>query len=69
MKAIVNISEVNIDSVVGNKVHLCESCTQDVPTCHAKFGDLLFGDGFGSDNVCCCPYYEPIKRKEKDTEK
>lgn len=54
--------------VVGNKVNLCDSCTKDIATCPTTFADVLFGDGFGDDNVCCCSYYEPIKRKERDTE-
>ena len=26
----------------------------------------MFGDGVGDDNVCCCSYYDPIKKKAKE---
>jgi len=67
MKIVIN----EIDgTVVGNKVHLCDSCTHEYPVCNAGSADVLFGDGVGDDNVCCCSCYDPIKKKmtEKVTE-
>lgn len=57
--------EVGIDNVVikGNKVNLCDSCKHEYPVCVAGSADVLFGDGVGDDNVCCCSCYEPIKKK------
>ena len=60
MKFIIN----EIDgTIVGNKVNLCESCNHEYPVCMAGSADVLFGDGVGNDNVCCCSYYAPIKKK------
>ena len=62
MKIIIN----EIDgTVVGNKVNLCESCRLEYPVCIAGSADVLFGDGVGGDNVCCCAYYDPIERKKQ----
>jgi len=62
MKIIIN----EIDgTVVGNKVNLCDSCKHEYPVCMAGSADVLFGDGVGSDNVCCCACYEPIERKKQ----
>ena len=62
MKFIIN----EIDgTVVGNKVNLCESCNHEYPVCMAGSADVLFGDGVGDDNVCCCSYYAPIERKKQ----
>ena len=62
MKVDINVTEV---SVYGNKVHLCESCKCDYPECQSMGKDVLFGDGIGNDNICCCAYYEPIERKKQ----
>ena len=55
-------------SVIGNKVNLCDSCKHDYPVCVAGSADVLFGDGEGNDNVCCCALYAPIKCKREVTE-
>ena len=46
-------------SVTQNKVNLCSSCKHGYPSCPAKVTDVLFGDGTGYDNICCCAYYKP----------
>jgi len=55
-------------SVIGNKVNLCDSCKHEYPVCVAGSADVLFGDGEGNDNVCCCALYAPIKCKREVTE-
>lgn len=47
---------------VNNKVHLCDSCTHSYPDCSAKGHDVLFGNGKGNDNICCCNQYEAVGR-------
>jgi len=47
------------DEIKNNKVNLCSSCElykEHFPEC----GDVnvLFGDGVGNDNVCCCNGYQ-----------
>ena len=51
--------------VEDNKVNLCDSCEQEYAECPAHGSDILFGDGFGKDNVVCCACYRPIMKKEK----
>lgn len=46
-------------SVTQNKVNLCSSCKHGYPSCPAKVADVLYGDGTGCDNICCCAYYKP----------
>ena len=43
---------------MSNKVHLCNSCMNEFPTC--KNDHVIFGDGVGNDNVCCCSAYKPL---------
>ena len=45
--------------VKNNKVNLCDSCCNDYPTCPADNDGVLFGDGTGNDNICCCNCYKP----------
>ena len=49
--------------VSGNRVNLCDSCMREFPWCD---GEMIFGDGKGNDNVCCCDKYEPISKKVRD---
>lgn len=42
------------------KRHLCLTCTQEVPTCSAKYKGIEFGDRVGNDNVVNCNEYEDI---------
>ena len=51
-------------SIVGNEVHLCESCKHDYPECETEIDDALFGDGKGHDNIACCNRYEPLQKRE-----
>ena len=50
-------------TVRDNNVNLCDSCRFTFPDCGVT--DVLFGDGIGNDNICCCGTYEP---GEKDAE-
>ena len=45
--------------ITGNKVNLCDSCSQSYPECPSEFENLIFGDGIGNDNICACSYYSP----------
>ena len=40
----------------GNKVNLCDTCRHTYPDCGQT--DVLFGDGIGNDNICCCGKYK-----------
>lgn len=46
--------------VENNKVHLCASCGHKYPECPSGKADVLYGDGVGNDNICCCSRYEPL---------
>lgn len=48
-----------------NSVNLCESCKEEYAECGSTVHDIIFGDGVGNDNVCCCARYEPIQRKTR----
>lgn len=50
--------------VKNNKVHLCASCGHIYPICLSGIEDVLFGEGVGKDNICCCSKYEPITCNE-----
>ena len=47
--------------VRGNAVHLCESCKNEYPECDGAIDNIMFGDGVGNDNICCCASYKPLK--------
>lgn len=47
-------------TATNNKVNLCDSCRNNYPECN---GDVLFGDGVGNDNICCCNCYNPLQTK------
>lgn len=49
-------------TIVGNKVNLCDSCKHEYLMCKAGSEDVLYGNDEDC-NVCCCYYYEPIKKK------
>ncbi len=44
--------------MTNNKVNLCDSCKYTYPDCSANENDILFGDGIGKDNICCCNSYQ-----------
>lgn len=52
------LHEVTADSIENNSIHLCDSCLNKYPECDAV--EIIFGDGRGDDNICCCNKYEPI---------
>lgn len=51
--------------VRNNSVHLCDSCYNCYPECDASDG-ILFGDGVGGDNICCCNKYVPLAERDTD---
>jgi hypothetical protein len=42
---------------LNNQIHLCDSCISNYPNCPAENKDVLFGNGVGNDNICCCAKY------------
>ena len=48
-----------IPSVLNNQVNLCDSCTYTYPECPSEINDIIFGNGFGNDNICACNKYQP----------
>ena len=51
---------------LNNQIHLCDSCKYNYPNCPSENEDVLFGNGVGNDNICCCAKYfvsadRPIK--------
>ena len=42
---------------LNNQIHLCDSCKYDYPNCPSENEDVLFGNGIGDDNICCCAKY------------
>lgn len=44
--------------VLNNSINLCDSCKYDFPECPSGKDDVLFGDGKGNDNICCCNKYQ-----------
>lgn len=51
-----------ISTVKNNGVNLCDSCYNEYPDCSAE--NVLFGDGVGKDNICCCSEYCPLWTRE-----
>lgn len=47
------------EHIENNGVHLCKSCSNRYPECDAD-GGVIFGDGTGNDNICCCNKYIPV---------
>jgi len=39
-----------------NKVHLCKSCCKTFADCNGK--NLIYGTGYGLDNIAACSEYE-----------
>jgi hypothetical protein len=59
-------TEPDEQSVKNNNIHLCWSCQNSYPECHAKVEDVLLGDGVGNDNICCCNAYRPTESNASD---
>ena len=49
------VDPIDIVTVEGNKVNLCDSGSKVYPGCDAE--EFLFGDG--DNNICCCNMYVP----------
>ena len=60
------LKDIRPVEIEGNKVNLCDSCMYEYPTCDSGPNDTFFGDGKGSDNVCCCSRYEPLQSKRRE---
>lgn len=43
---------------IHNEVHLCLSCSYEVPTCDPE--NLIMGNGSGEDNIVACNIYDPL---------
>ena len=52
--------------VKNNEIHLCNSCCREYPKCDDEKCDVLFGDGRGNDNICCCNKYQPLLEHDYD---
>lgn len=52
------------DIMENNYVHLCDSCCNCYPGCSSD--NVVFGDGKGNDNICCCNRYEPLMEHDYD---
>lgn len=59
-------------SITDNSVNLCDSCVNQIPECWNRceiICEVIFGDGKGYDNICCCNGYKPLATKtSKDKE-
>lgn len=53
------LSATQIDRIVNNDIHLCDSCKHYYPSCLSGKDDVVFGDGLGYDNICACNKYQP----------
>lgn len=53
------ISEPTVSATkkLNNQIHLCDSCKYNYPNCPSENEDVLFGNGVGNDNICCCAKY------------
>lgn len=47
----------SVTKKLNNQIHLCDSCKYNYPNCPAENEDVLFGNGVGNDNICCCAKY------------
>lgn len=45
--------------MVDTKIDLCADCVHQIPECEGwDSQEIEFGDGFGNDNICVCPFHE-----------
>lgn len=47
------------------KINLCNSCTQELPTCGAIHNDIRYGDGIGNDTIIRCQKFTPKQKGNK----
>ena len=53
------------ETIENNHVHLCNSCCNSYPECAIDTEiSVIFGDGKGCDNICCCNKYEPLMERD-----
>lgn len=53
------LQTTQIDCIVNNDIHLCDSCKHYYPSCLSGKDDVVFGDSVGHDNICACNKYQP----------
>lgn len=54
-----NLPSAQINCIVNNDIHLCDSCKYSYPSCPSSKFDVVFGDSVGHDNICACNKYQP----------
>ena len=54
---LISAPTVSATKKLNNQIHLCDSCISNYPNCPARNEDVLFGNGVGNDNICCCAKY------------
>lgn len=60
------LNGITMKEVSNNHIHLCQSCYKEFQNCDADSDDIMFGDGTGNDNICCCNKYLPIMERDTD---
>lgn len=53
------LPSAQINCIVNNDIHLCDSCKYSYPSCPRSKFDVVFGDSVGHDNICACNKYQP----------
>ena len=53
------LPSAQINCIVNNDIHLCDSCKYSYPSCPSSKFDVVFGDSVGHDNICACNKYQP----------
>lgn len=54
---LISAPTVSATKKLNNQIHLCDSCKYNYPNCPSENEDVLFGNGVGNDNICCCAKY------------
>ena len=54
-----SLPSAQINWIVNNDIHLCDSCKYSYPSCPSSKFDVVFGDSIGHDNICACNKYQP----------
>ena len=57
------IDALEILKCCDNQTHLCDSCANHFASCDGK--NIIFGNGYGNDNVIACDKYE-VKKPQID---
>lgn len=54
---LISAPTVSATKKLNNQTHLCDSCKYNYQNCPSENEDVLFGNGVGNDNICCCAKY------------